>query len=212
MLLLVISVGVFVLALAGFVTMLGLWTYADAKVRTDRPAVWTLIVLLVPNLLGLVIYLLVGRTKMKRSEGRFKRPLIAFAVGFVLASGLMIGGCVNLLMTDGGDLPTWSGVSIGRVENYWDRQWTVSFKASGEEMSKTFSLSDEELAAFRVTGNCDSGRLYLRISQGEIATIVDISDSFNGPVDLSAFQAGKLKLLILNDEAKNASIVVSWQG
>jgi hypothetical protein len=79
-------------------------------------------------------------------------------------------------------------------------------------MSKTFSLSDEELAAFHVTGNCDSGRLYLRISQGETAQTIDISDSFNGSVDLSAFQAGKVKLLIFNDEAKNASITISWQG
>jgi hypothetical protein len=82
---------------------------------------------------------------------------------------------------------------------------------SGEEISKTVNLSDEDLAAFHVIGNCTNGKLYLRISQGETAQTIDISDSFNGPVDLSAFQAGKVKLLIYNDEAKNATLSISWQ-
>jgi hypothetical protein len=191
--------------------MLGAWTYADAKSRTDKPVAWTLIVLLVPNLLGLVIYLLVGRTKTEKSVGKFKKPLIAFAVCFVLAAGLLIGGFVNLMTMDGTDLPTWNGVSVGRAESYWNRQWTVSFKASGETLTKTVNLSDDDMTAFHVIGNCDSGKLYLRISQGETAKTVDISDFFNESLDLSGFQAGRVKLTIYNDEAKNASISVGWR-
>jgi hypothetical protein len=211
MLLFAISVVLFLATLAGFVTMLGLWTYADAKIRTDKPVAWTLIVLLVPNLLGLIIYLLVGRTKMGTSTGKFKNPSIAFAVCFVLAAGLLTGSFVNLMATDGTGLSAWNGVSIGKVENYWNRQWTVSFKTSGETLTKTVNLSDDDMAAFHVIGNCDSGKLYFRISQGETAKTVDISDFFNESLDLSEFQVGRVKLAIYNDEAKNASISVSWR-
>jgi hypothetical protein len=62
-----------------------------------------------------------------------------------------------------------------------------------------------------VTGNCAGGKLYLRISQGETAITLDLSDSFNESVDLSEFHAGKVKLMIYNDEAKNASVSVSWR-
>ncbi|MDR1540347.1 MAG: hypothetical protein LBU32_20580 [Clostridiales bacterium] len=205
-----ISVGLFVLTLSGFIVMLGLWAYADAKVRTDKPGIWMLIVLLVPNLLGLIIYLLVGRTKMEKSSGKFKKPLIAFAISFMLAAGLMIGSFVSFMTADSLELPTWGGVSIGKVENYWNNQWTVSFKASGEELSKTISMNSGDLAAFHLMGNCDSGKLHLRISQGEIVKDIDISDNFNETVDLSEFQEGKIMLTIYNDEAKNASVSINW--
>ncbi len=42
---------------------LALWTYNDAKNRNLNPIMWTLIVLLVPNLIGLLIYFLVGRNQ-----------------------------------------------------------------------------------------------------------------------------------------------------
>jgi len=62
--------------------MLGCWTYSDAKARSDKPEIWTLIVLLVPNFIGLIIYLLVGRTKKAESADtagkKFFIPLIVF--------------------------------------------------------------------------------------------------------------------------------------
>jgi len=190
---------------------LGLWTYADAKVRTDKPVTWTLIVLLVPNLVGLIIYLLVGRNKAEKSVGKFKIPLISFAVCFVIAAGLLVGSFVNIMTGDGSMLPIRSGVSIGKVENYWNRQWSVSFKTSGEELAKTVSMNADDLAAFHVIGNCDSGELYLKISQGETEKDFDISDYFNDAIDLSEFQTGKIKLTIYNHDARNASVTISWR-
>lgn len=40
---------------------LGTWTYRDAKKRNLNAGLWTAIVLLVPNLMGLIIYFLVAR-------------------------------------------------------------------------------------------------------------------------------------------------------
>jgi hypothetical protein len=88
MLFLWISIGLFVLSMLALVTMLGCWTYTDAKKRSDKPEVWTLIVLLVPNFIGLIIYLLIGRTKKADDpapgRNRFFIPLIAFGITTVI--------------------------------------------------------------------------------------------------------------------------------
>lgn len=41
---------------------LAIWTYTDAKNRNLNAILWTVLVLFVPNLLGLLLYFLVGRT------------------------------------------------------------------------------------------------------------------------------------------------------
>lgn len=51
------------LAIALAHLFLALWTYNDAKNKNLNPIMWTLIVLLVPNLLGLLLYFLVGRSQ-----------------------------------------------------------------------------------------------------------------------------------------------------
>lgn len=45
------------------VAFLGVWTYRDAKARGLNAALWVLVVLLVPSLIGLIIYLVVGRNQ-----------------------------------------------------------------------------------------------------------------------------------------------------
>jgi len=77
---------------------LGLWTYNDAKERSDDPALWTLIALVVPMPIGIILYLLVGRNKAGQSTGRYLKPLIATAVVFVLNLFVMIGCSVYLLV------------------------------------------------------------------------------------------------------------------
>ena len=88
MLFLWISLGLLVLSALALLTMLGCWTYSDAKKRSDKPEIWTLIVLLVPNFIGLIIYLLVGRTKkpedMDSPRNRFFTPLIVFGILTIL--------------------------------------------------------------------------------------------------------------------------------
>ena len=89
----IVSIGIFVLTSLWFTVMLGLWTYEDAKVRSDNAALWTLIVLLT-SLTGLIIYFLT-RSKTEKSPGKYKTPLIASIVCFGLATVLYIAGIVT---------------------------------------------------------------------------------------------------------------------
>lgn len=53
--------GLFVSFIVLSFVFLGVWTYKDAKSRGVSPRLWTAIVLLVPNFVGLIIYFLVVR-------------------------------------------------------------------------------------------------------------------------------------------------------
>ncbi|MDR0268147.1 PLDc N-terminal domain-containing protein [Paenibacillus sp.] len=46
---------------------LGIWTYRDAKSRGLEARMWTLIVVLVPNFIGLLLYFLIGRKQQRAS-------------------------------------------------------------------------------------------------------------------------------------------------
>ena len=80
------------------VVFLGLWTYNDAKERTDNPSLWTVIVLFATMPIGLIIYLLLGRNKTGQSTGRYLKPLIATAAVFVLNLFTVIGSSIYLLV------------------------------------------------------------------------------------------------------------------
>ena len=106
--LLVLISALLLVALAiGFVVLLGLWTYADASERTNEPAMWTLIVLFVPSFIGLIIYLVVGRDRDRRGSGRFKKPLIATTICFVLTFIFLIGSLIHLLSLVAAEFGTW---------------------------------------------------------------------------------------------------------
>ena len=84
-----INIGVFVVSIIILYTMLGCWTFTDAKKRSDKPEIWTLIVVLVPNFIGLIIYLLIGRTKTPDEPqppvNRFFIPLIVSGLLTILS-------------------------------------------------------------------------------------------------------------------------------
>lgn len=65
MLLMFILIGVAFLAVIGTMTGLGVWTYRDARARGLEAGMWTAIVVLVPNLIGFLLYLLIARKQHK---------------------------------------------------------------------------------------------------------------------------------------------------
>jgi len=85
-----------VIAIA-LVTFVGLWTYNDAKERTDDPALWTLLVIFIPMPIGLMVYLLLGRNKTGESTGRYLKPLIATVVVFMINLSVVIASSIYLV-------------------------------------------------------------------------------------------------------------------
>jgi len=80
---LIVSVVLLAGAAIALLVCLVRWFYADAKERTDSPILWTLFVFCFP-LVGLAVYLLVGRDKNKQSSNRHFKPVL-IAAGSVAA-------------------------------------------------------------------------------------------------------------------------------
>ena len=93
----IIGITVFSLSAIWFAIALALWIYADAKARTDNPVLWLLVVL-ISNIIGLIVYLAIGRDKTKESPGRFKGLLIASAICFVISIPIYVISLVNFVV------------------------------------------------------------------------------------------------------------------
>lgn len=202
------SIVLLVILFIVFFAVLALWTYKDASVRTDKPGIWTLIVLVTPNFFGLIIYLLVGRVKEGPQKNRYKMAVIGLGIALFLIVASVLG---IVILEDGKNLPTIPGVSIGSTKILWNDTWIVSFKTSGDDFSKTIKLNEEELQALEVSGTCEEGTLYLEISQGETVTKTDISNSQELNLKLTDFHPGLVNLKLTNEKAKNAKVEIRWQ-
>jgi len=94
-------IGMIMFVLSGICVLIsaGLWTYADAKVRSNNPELWTVIVIFVNFPFGLIAYLIAGRKKTEKSPGKYKKLLIIFAICFVFSSVIYIGEFIRWIIT-----------------------------------------------------------------------------------------------------------------
>jgi hypothetical protein len=182
----VVSILAFVICTMAVMLFLGLWTYKDAQVKSEHsPVLWVLVVLLVPNMMGIIVYLLVGRSKKDVPAPKtFLRPLIASVVLFIVATAVFIVSMVLLALGGTGGLPhnmAWnSGVWAVSRSHYSNGEWTVSARRGNGTKRRTHELTAEQLESFRFSGNADEGGLYLMLDQGETYYSIDISDNVMG--------------------------------
>ena len=193
---------------------LALWVYEDAKVKSQQsPLLWVLVALLVPNLIGLIIYLLVGRTnKHMSSPGRYKRLAIASALCFALGTGIFIGGIVNFANAD--MLGTYGARQIGSFAGYDDilrnGVWTISAERANGYSRRTPALRGVEMDVFHVISTGD-GNISLRIEQERHIETIDISNSFDGHIDLHRFEPGRIGITVEFDQAEDVNITIRWR-
>lgn len=101
--------------------------------------------------------------------------------------------------------------AIAGIAFYWNRQWTVNYKAASAMLTKIVKLSNEDLSAFYVKGNCESGSLVLSISQDGVEKEIRFSGNVNEKVDMSIFNAGLTKLVLYADSAKKIKVLIGWR-
>ena len=93
----VIGLAAFVMTNLGLMVALALWTYEDAKTRSNEsPVLWLLVVLLA-NIVGLIVYLCV-RDKTKKGSGKYKKLAIGFAVALIPAIAIYVIGLVMFIV------------------------------------------------------------------------------------------------------------------
>lgn len=218
---------------------LGLWVYRDARNRGVSAGLWTAVVLLVPNLIGLLLYFLVGRKQamvqcahcgaevlqtahycsscgetLTVRERTPQSSTKGFIIGFALCGVLLIVGFavfMGLVLTDG-NLPTNSSISIGLVQNNIGSNWSVSYVRSNEVFTKTITLSENGPKTLYIEAECKEGRLQLLMTQGEKEQKIDLN-TISGvyEYDLSKFDDGLLTLRLIGTDARDIRFKAHWE-
>ena len=230
MTLFIVSAIAFSIAILILMLFLGLWTYKDAQVKSDQsPVLWVLVVLLVPNFLGLVVYLLVGRSKKQHpAPGSFKKPLVTFAILTVLTFVVFIGSAINFALTEGG-LGHWPttgytrGVMIDAFgnarrgtffnlnSNHRDQEWNLSVGRGNGTVQISPRLNESELAQIYVVGNTMGGEVFLQLEQNGRVEEFHVTE-FSGLLDVTGFTPGRIRMTASLESAEEVSLTVSWHG
>lgn len=214
---------------------LWIWTYKDAKNKGLNAKLWTLIVILGPSGIGLLIYFLVGRkqsfikcancsnsmpsdskycnkcgnlvTEIKTIE---KRPTKHLIIGFIISFLLSIGCFVGLLVNNE-EIEFKSGYSLFLVEVNTKHKWNISYYKSTSKLSRTIEKKEKDPSVINVDTSCDEGQLHLKLTQGDMEEIIDISNT-NGlmKIDISKFKNGEIKLELIDKDCKGVGLEAYW--
>ncbi len=231
--------GLFLICMILTLISLGAWVYRDAKNRGLNAAMWTAIVMLVPNLIGLIIYFLVGRKQVivkcdkcnsdipqgskycsccgneiipveNINKKSTKGLMITFITCFVAMFIVFIGFSISIFMNEGFD--TSNGISIGLIESNLGDKWKVSYIKSTEEFNKNIKIKDNSPKTLYVESQCGEGKIYLTIKQDSVEEIIDITEVLETKeIDLSSFKDGVVKLHLSGEGAENVKFKAYWK-
>ncbi|MCL1883554.1 MAG: hypothetical protein FWF81_07380 [Defluviitaleaceae bacterium] len=200
------GITLFIISLLAFLGFLGLWVYMDAQAKSNQsPVLWTMMVLFVPNLLGLIAYLLVGRTKKHAITPRkYIRYVIASGVFFALGVGALVGGVTQLTTLNMGQI----GTFVGHEENFRRGLWEISAERINGTSQRTIVLNAEEMENFHVAANQN---ILLHIEQGTHSEVISIPGGFDSHIDLYGFDAGEFIFTLEFENTENVIIAIRWR-
>jgi hypothetical protein len=232
---------IFVVACIGMIVFLATWVYKDAKARGLNAPLWTIVVIIAgQRLIGLLIYLFVGRRETKITcpecaektsmQAKFcdkcgkpvnkdlvakpkseKKWLIALLVAFIVA--LITGiGTMGIVFKVGyeGRLP--GNVSIGKMEKRFGDQWKVSVMRSNETLNKTVTIKSGDPKTLYFDGSCEDGSMVLVITLDDTTLTYEISEqSGEVTVNLDNYQTDSFRLTLINNNVKNGKFNSSWE-
>jgi len=215
-----LSVFAFVATIILLQVFLCLWTYHDAKVKSEQdPTLWVLAVLFLTNGIGLLVYFLVGRTKKDvPAPGKFKKALIATVILFVLSTGFFIGSTIAFAGSVAND-SIFSGATMNRgvwsgfSSNYRNGTWTEAARSGNGTSRRTFTLDSVEMQNFHVDSSNGEGDMYLLFEQNGFQMRTDITGDFFQTINLldSGFLPGRIRITIEYDRVRNSQTIINWR-
>jgi len=216
MTLFIVGLLVFLISIFTLLTFIGLWTYKDAEVKsTQPPGAWALAAVFIPNAIGFIAYLLIGRTKKDVDPpGTYKKALIASLVVFILSIPLFIIGTVSFATGDfGGGATMNNGVWSVRSTSYRNNVWTETVRSGRGTSRRTHTLNTEQLHHFHVESTNEEGSLFLFLEQGDIVVEIFLSPDYFGPVNLHehGLEPGRIRMTLQYDRVRNSRTTISWQ-
>ena len=216
MALFIVSIIVFTLSMLGLTLFIALWTYKDAQVKsTQDPILWLLVVLLLQGI-GIILYMCVGRTKNVAAPGTYKKALIACIVVSVLATA---GFITTTVMFARGEInfgnSTWnSGVWGMHVSNVRNDEWTTDVRRGRGSSRIGRNLDAAQLYNFHVETINEGDALYLYLQQGDTSSRIDISGDFYSRINLHehGFNPGRIRMTLQFEGIERAHTIISWRA
>jgi len=215
MILFVVSVVTFSIIAMVATVFLALWTYKDAQVKSEQePIMWLLIVLLLQGI-GIIIYLCAGRTKKVPAPGTYKIPLIASLIALSFATVWFIFSTITFATGDLSSNSTFNtGVWSVRQASYRDNQWTETVRSGRGSSRRTHTLNSDQMRAFHVESTIQDGALYLLLEQGDTSTRIDISGDFYSRIDLHdhGFTPGRIRMTLQYERVYRSHTIINWRA
>jgi len=236
----VILISLAAIALVSILIFLGIWTYKDAKSRGLNAPLWTLIVILGSNtMLGLLLYILIGRRESKiicpecsektsskavycdhcgRTIDRSrvipgpsaKKWLIAMLAAFLVFI-IGFGGGIAVITLNHANPGIPPNTSIGKVETDFNNTWILKYYASTEIMKKTISINENGPKSLYFKGACEEGTMALVVIIGDEIKTYDISGQYEETkIDLSQYDTRSVTLQLINSDVQNGEFEANW--
>ena len=216
---LAISITLFVVTLIAFLGFLALWVYEDAKIKSNQsPAMWVLAVILIPNMMGFIMYLLVGRTnKFAPASRKFKYAAIASAICFAIGTTLFVIGVTHY--TNIQRFSEFGARQMGSFtrleESLQNGVWQISAERANGYIRRNPALTAEELEAFSISFT-GYGSVSLQLEQDGSLEIFsfshhDVHQPFIINPDLRGFTPGRITAYLKFENAENINIVINWR-
>ena len=128
-----------------------------------------------------------------------KKRFIAL-LGIAILLIVILAGCVSSSLT--GTMMT---------KNLSSGNWMISANTANGYVSQSIDFSAGDLAALSVKNTSSDGTVSLVLTQGDTIEVFDVSGTFNGSIDTSAFTPGKITIRMNLDSAKDVDVVVTWK-
>ena len=228
-----------ILSLMSIAVFLGIWTYRDAKEKGLNAILWTLVVVLgSQHLIGLLLYILVGRRNAKiicpecsaqtsakaqyceqcgKAIDREKLPvphsakkwLIAMLAAF-LVFVVGMGSGIAVMVTNNAVPAIGENISIGKVEIDYSNGWKTSYASSTETMTKTIKIDENGPKTLYFKGYCAEGTMLLVVkTDNEITTYPVSAWEIDVPIDAS--KTGSITLELINSKVKHGEFEARWE-
>jgi len=227
------------LALVSIGVFLAIWTYRDAKEKGLNAVLWTLVVVLgSQHLIGLLLYILVGRRNAKiicpecsaqtaakaqycgqcgKAIDREKLPVPRSAKKWLtamLAAFLVfvvgMGSGIAVMIANNAVPAIGENISIGKIQNDFGNKWNASYASSTETLTKTIGLNENGPKVLYFTGSCTEGSMLLIVKTDKEITTYPVTGQ-KIEITLDSSETGSVTLELINSKVKHGEFEAWWE-
>jgi len=212
-----VSSVILVTAIGTFIILLALWAYTDAKAKASlHPVIWALVVVLGLFPIGLIIYLLIGRTNKKEPRtNKYKKTVI---IAFLLIFPSFFFHNVGVFRLSTADQREGFFLNTGQFyelqQSVGEQTWTISAERAYGFVERNFSLSQSDLENLTSSLEIFEGGVALGITQiknNEAESFV-ISDEPTTRIETTSIEPGIVRKTVYFHNAIDVNLVISWRA